>query len=289
MSYLNLRIISALVLLLVVNFFSSPSHSAEADVKSKPEQSALNYFADGVEALDIQNFEEAERSFKKALRLEPKNMEFQYYLAVTYVRLKKDEAALEIFESLIKKDAKNYFKAYYDIAGIYSREGAYQKALDTLNIAEKAEPDNPRVFLEKGYVYKNLKEYDQAIKCFNRAKALDPKESQLAYYMIAAVNLEREEFDKADLMFKKAIEIAPKTPLAQSALQTLPAVEIAAWARKPWYLITSFSWAYDDNVSRDPLTGIIDRLPGTPTGKEDQFQTFFLRGGYKFLNRKDME
>ncbi|MBU1902135.1 MAG: tetratricopeptide repeat protein [Proteobacteria bacterium] len=290
MTFPRLRIVSTLVLLLLVYFFSSPSHAADADIKSKPkQQSALNYFADGVEALDVQNFEEAERSFKKAFQIEPKNLEFQYYLAITYVRLKRDKEALEIFESLIRKDPKNYFKAYYDIAGIYSREGAYQKALDTLNIAEKAEPDNPRVFLEKGYVYKNLKEYDQAINCFNRAKVLDPKESQLAYYMIAAVNLEREEFEKADLMFKKAIEIAPKTPLAQSALQTLPAVEIAAWARKPWYLITSFSWAYDDNVSRDPLTGIIDRLPGTPTGKEDQFQTFFLRGGYKFLNRKDME
>ena len=289
MPYLNLRVVSALVLFLLVNFFSSPSHAAEADVKSKPEPSALNYFADGVEALDVKDFEGAVRSFKKAIEIEPNNLEFQYHLAIPYVRLNRDKEALEIFESLIKRDPKNYFKAYFDIAGIYSKGGAYQKALDTLNIAEKIDPNNARVLLEKGYVYKNLKEYDQAINCFNRAKALDPKESQLAYYMIAAVNLEREEFEKADLMFKKAIEIAPKTPLAQSALQTIPAVEQAAWARKPWYLITSFNWGYDDNVPRDPLEEITGGPITGGTGKEDQFQTFLLKGGYKVLNQKDME
>ena len=107
--------------------------------------------------------------------------------------------------------------------------------------------------------------------------------------MTAAVDLEREEFENADLMFKKAIKIAPETPLAQNAKQTLPVVEQAAWARKPWYLTTALNWGYDDNVPRDP----IEELTGGPVtgglGKGDQFQTFFLTGGYKFLNRKDME
>jgi len=184
--------------------------------ETSPEQNALNYFADGVEALDIEDFEEAVQSFQKAINLEPNNLEFQYYLAVTYVRVHMDKEAIEIFESLIKKDPKNYFKGYFDIAGVYSRQSLYQKALDTLNIAEKADPNSARVYLEKGYVYKNLKEFDQAIKSFNRAKELDPKETQLAYYMIGAVDLEREEFENADLMFKKAIKVAPKTPLARA-------------------------------------------------------------------------
>ena len=260
-----------------------------ANKEAQPRENALNYFADGVEALDVQDFEGAAQSFKKAMALEPQNLEFEYHLAVAYVRLKRDEEALNIFESLIKRNPKNYFKAYFDIAGVYSREGAFQKALDTLNLADQAAPNTARVYLEKGYVYKNLKEYDQAIKSFNRAKELDPKESQLVYYMIGAVDLEREEFKNSDLMFKKAIQVAPETPLAQSARQTIPNIEQAAWARKPWYLTTALNWGYDDNVPRNP----IEELTGGPVtgglGKGDQFQTFFLTGGYKFLNRKDME
>ncbi len=255
----------------------------------QPPQNALNYFADGVEALDMQDFAAAAASFKKALSLEPENREFQYYLAVAYVRLKKDAEALGIFGSLIKKDPKNYFKAYFDMAGVYSRTGEYQKALDTLKLAEQAEPNSARVYLEEGYVYKNLKEYDQAIRCFNKAKELDPKETQVVYYMIGAVDLEREKFENADLMFKKAIQVAPNTPLAQSAKQTIPNVKAAAWARKPWYLTTTLNYGYDDNVPRNPL----EELTGGPVsgglGKGDQFQTFFLTSGYKFLNRKDME
>jgi len=257
--------------------------------QAQPKQNALNYMADGVEALDMQNFEAAERSFRKALALEPQNLEFQYYLAVACVRLKKDEEALQIFESLIKKDPKNYFKAYFDIAAVYSRQGQYQKALETINLAEEAQPNSARVALEKGYVYKNLKQYDQAIQSFNRAKELDPKETQLVYYMIGAVNLEREEFENADRMFKKAVEVAPQTPLGQSAQQTLATVKQAAWVRKPWYLTTSLNWGYDDNVPRNPIEEITGGPVSGGLGQGDQFETFFLIGGYKFLNRKDMQ
>ena len=282
MPFRRQRIIPTLAIFLLLFFSSLLSHA-------QTEQNALNYFADGIEALDVQDFEGAAQSFKQAIALEPQNLEFQYHLAVTYVRLKKNDEALEIFESLIKKDPKNYFKAYFDIAGVYSREGTFQKALDTLNLADQAAPNSARVYLEKGYVYKNLKEYDQAIKSFNRAKELDPKESQLVYYLIGAVDLEREEFENANLMFKKAIQIAPNTPLAQNARQTIPRVEEIASARKPWYLTTYFNWGYDDNVPRNPLEEITGSPPGLPSGVGDQFQTFVLKGGYKFLNRTDLQ
>ena len=252
-------------------------------------KNGLNYFADGIEALDMQDFEAAERCFKQALSLEPQNMEFQYYLAVVYVRLKKYSEALRIFQSLLEKEPKNYFKVYFDIAAVYSAQGRYQKALDTLDLAEQADPDSARIHLEKGYAYKNLKEYDKAINSFNRARELDPKETQLAYYMIGAIDLEREEFDSANLMFKKSMEVSPDTPLGQSAQQTIPHVERAAWARKPWYFTTALNWGYDDNVPRNPIEEITGGPVSGGLGKEDQFETFFLIGGYKFLNRRDME
>jgi len=254
-----------------------------------PPKNPLDYFADGIEGLEMQDFEAAGRSFQKALSLEPENKEFLYHLAVAYARTKKEDEALRIFESLLEKDPRNYFKAYFDIAGIYSSQGRYQRALDALNLAEQAEPASARVYIEKGYVYKNLKEYEQAIHSFNRAKELDPKETQLVYYMIGAVDLERERFENADLMFRKAVEVAPQTPLGQSAHQTIPHVERAAWARKPWYLTTTLNWGYDDNVPRNPIEEITGGPVSGGLGKGDQFETFVLIGGYKFLNRKDME
>jgi len=254
-----------------------------------PPKNALDYFADGIEGLEMQDFEAAAQSFKKALSIEPENKEFQYHLAVAYARIKQEDEALRIFNALLRKDPGNYFKAYFDIAGIYSSQGRYQEALDTLNLAEQAEPASARVYLEKGYVYKNLKEYEQAVHSFNRAKELDPGETQLVYYMTGAVDLERERFENADLMFRKAVEVAPQTPLGQSAQQTIPHVERAAWARKPWYLTTTLNWGYDDNVPRNPIEEITGGPVSGGLGKGDQFETFVLIGGYKFLNRKEME
>jgi tetratricopeptide (TPR) repeat protein len=107
--------------------------------------------------------------------------------------------------------------------------------------------------------------------------------------MSGATYLEEEKFDRAEEMFKKAVELDPATPLAESARKTLPRIEEAAWARKPWYLITSFNWGYDDNVARDPLEEVSGGPVTGGTGKGDQYQTFFLRTGYKFLNLKDYE
>jgi len=253
------------------------------------QKNALDAFADGIEALEMQNFEAAEKFFKKALSLEPENKEFQYHLAVAYSRTKKEDEALRIFESLIEKDPKNYFKAYFDMAAIYSAQGRYQKALDTLALAEQADPGSARVYIEKGYAYKNLKMYDQAVQCFNKARELDPKETQLVYYMTGAVDLERENFDSADVMFKKAAEVAPQTPLGQNAQQTIPQVALAKWARKPWYLTSSLNWGYDDNVPRNPVQEITGGPISGGLGQGDQFETFVLTGGFKFLNRKDME
>ena len=266
-----------------------PTGSPPETTTPGEESTAMDVFMDGVDALDMEDFEEAARLFEKASIMEPQNLEHQYYLGVAYVRLKKNREALEIFESLTGKDPKLFFKAYFDIAAIYSSEKEYEKALITLQTAERIEPESGRVFLNMGYAHKDSGNYSQAIECFSRAKELDPQLNQISTYMTGATYLEEEQFDEAAQMFKKTVELDPKTPLAESARQTIPRAEVAAWARKPWYLITSFNWGYDDNVARDPLNEITGGPQTGGTGKGDQYQTFFLRGGYKFLNLKDYE
>ena len=268
---------------------SPPTGGPPKTTTSGEESTAMDIFMDGVDALDMQNFEEAASLFEKAAAMEPQNLEHQYYIAVAYVRLKKNREALQIFESLVEKDTKLFFKAYFDIAAVYSSEKEYEKAIETLQKAEEIEPDSGRVFLDMGYAYKDSGNYGQAIKCFSRAKKLDTQLNQISVYMTGATYLEEEKFDQAAQNFQEAVELDPETPLAESARQTIPRVEEAAWARKPWYLITSFNWGYDDNVARDPLQEVAGGPVTGGTGKGDQYQTFFLRTGYKFLNLKDYE
>jgi len=177
-----------------------------------------NYYIDGIEALDEEDYDNAVRSFKKAIELDPANLEFQYYLGITYARMDRNKEALEIFESIVEREPVRFLKAFFDIAALYSKQKMYQQALEALGHAEEIDPKNARVFLEKGYAYNALKEYEQAIDSFNRARELDPKLTQTAYYNIGATSLAAEKFDRAADMFAKAAQINPKTRLAKAVV-----------------------------------------------------------------------
>lgn len=247
---------------------------------------AVNLFVDGVEAFDGKDYDSAAAYFKKAIALKPDNLEYQYFLGLTYGEMKRYGEAIKILQAIVEKEPVDYLKAYFDTARLYSRQSLHQKALETLSLAEAANPGTPRIYLEKGYAYRGIPDYDEAIKNFQNAAEMDPKLRQHVFYEIAATHLEAEQFDQAEEMFKKSIEVDPKTPLAEHARQAIPGVKTAKRVRKPWYLISAFGWGYDDNI---PLQTFQAGGVTLVTDTGDQFQTFLFRGGYKFINKKDLE
>jgi len=198
--------------------------------------------------------------------------------------------ALKVFESIVKKEPVKFRKVYFEIAALYANQGKYQKAIDTLTIVEEIDPKEVRVYLEKGYAYQKLKNYDQAVENFNKAKDVEPKMLQVLHYNIAAVYFEAEAFDKAEEMFTRAIEVNPTTATAENARKAVVNVRGAKRARRPLYLSASLTWAYDDNVLLKPLEqAAVVSATGEALDEDDQFQSFLFRGGYKFINQKDLE
>jgi len=270
-------------IIVLLTFLSLPTFASA-------QQSAMNYFVDGVEAFEAASYQEAISSLEKAIELDPANLEFQYYLGLTFSAMKKYEDALEVFESIVDKKPVNFRKAYFEIAALYAKQGQYQKAIDTLSIVEGIDPKEVRVYLEKGYAYQKLKDYDQAIENFNKAKDIEPKMLQVLHYNIAAVYFEAEAFDKAEEMFTRSIEVNPTTATAENARKAIVNVRGARRARRPLYLSASLTWAYDDNVLLKALEqATVVSATGEALDEDDQFQSFLFRGGYKFINRKDLE
>ena len=252
------------------------------------QDTALNYFVDGIESFDEGKYESALRSFKKATEMEPTNLEFRYYLALTYSKLNKESKALEILNGLVKRFPKRYFKAYFDISAIYTEMKRYNMALNILNTAQRVMPKNARVQIEKGYVYKNIKDYKNAIRCFEEAAKLDSRFLQQSLYEKAVTYIEMDNFDKAEGLLNKAIGLGEKSFFgknAKAALRNLPSLRRA---RSPYYATISFGYGYDDNVPLDPMEGVGVRPTGYPSNKEDQFQTFNIKGGLKFINKRDL-
>jgi tetratricopeptide (TPR) repeat protein len=254
------------------------------------QQNAMNYLVDGVEALDVADYQKAVTSFKKAIDLEPENLQFQYHLGLAYSSMGKHEDALKIFRSIVDKEPVRFLKAYFDIAAVYANQKKYREAIDTLTTIEDINPQETRVYLEKGYAYQKLGDHEKAVENFNKAKDLDPAMLQIARYNIAAVYAETEDFNKAEEMFDKAIQVDPDTPIAENARKSIVNVKAAKKARKPWQLSASFSWGYDDNVLLKPLEqAAITAATGETLDEGDQYQNFIASGSLNFINRKDLE
>ena len=257
---------------------------------ARAEDSALDHIVDGVEAFESADYQDAAVSLKKALELEPENLDALYYLGLVYGAQGMYSESLSLLKTVLNRDSAKFYKAYFDIAGLYSRQRLYDKAVETLSLAEAIKPNSTRVHFEMGYAYKNLGEYGQAISHFKRAGELDKTLLQMVFYDTGTVYMDAEQFDDAEAAFTRAIDIAPDMAVAQNARNALAAVKAQKKRRKPWFLTTSFSWTYDDNVPLEPLESVLPTPSAlTATDKEDDYQTLLLNGGYKFVNRKDLE
>ena len=275
------RPLSLIYLLLVVFFFP---------FFASAEESAMNYFVDGIEAFDTASYEDAIQAFEKSITMEPENLEFQYYLGLTYEAMGKNEEALKIFESIIKSKPDESLNPYFQISAIHIKHKDYRKAIDILNVAEKMIPDDPQVYMEKGLAYRETGDYDAAIRSFNKAKDIDPVLSQAACYNIAAVYFAKEDYEQSEELFRKAIELNPDSGAALNAKQSIENIKKAkAIHQKLWSFSSTLAWGYDSNVPLDPLSSVVQRPGDQPTGKTDQFQIFYLDGSYKIINDKNME
>ena len=267
--------------LLCVVFVSAGAHAGNG-------HSAMDHFAAGVQAFESGDYDDALAALQKALDMDPAKPEFNYYRALTLGRTGRYDEAVSLLKELVDRDPAGYQKARYDIAAIYSKRGMFDKAVETLEEARAADPESARVQLEMAYAYKNLKDYRTSLRYLGRAAELDPTLKQSVYYDSGVILLDMELFDDAEEMLSRGVELGPDTRTGVAAAEAIENVSIIRKARKPVYLLGSFSWAMDDNVTLDPVQSLGTR-PGPVIHKRDDYQTLSVRGGYKLVNRKDLE
>jgi tetratricopeptide (TPR) repeat protein len=89
---------------------------------------------------------------------------------------------------------------------IYEQRKEYESAITDFDRAIVVSADNAHAFVGRGGAYVNLGQYDAARTDLDRAISLDP-EIALAYYNRGLMNAFRSEFDKALIDLNRAIEL----------------------------------------------------------------------------------
>lgn len=160
--------------------------------------------------ITLNDFENAEDSYEKAVKLKPDYIEALFNLGNVKIDLGKFTEAVKVLNQLIKEDSA-FYKAYFARGIAYSSMQIYDKALSDFSkaISDKDIENNIKVFNKSGMVKFSMNKYTEAIEDFNKALAIDSTFTE-TYNNLGLVYLESDNYDKAVYYFTKAIDYRPE-------------------------------------------------------------------------------
>lgn len=109
-------------------------------------------------------------AYRKALDLEPDNLDAERALAKALLNDNQLTAALQAFKDIAAGDPSDA-EAYLRISEIERRQGNYEEALTTLKKAKSLASDTVEISWNEGLLYDTLGRYDDAVQIFEKLAA----------------------------------------------------------------------------------------------------------------------
>ena len=178
------------------------------DLENKEDKSAFDYFLLGNNLYNEGQYEEAIASYKKAIKINPKDDGAYNNMGVIYAALEKYEEAIASYKKAIEINPK-YDKAYNNMGSAYDMLEKYEKAIVSYKKAIEISPKYDKAYNNMGSTYDELEKYEEAIASYKKAIEINPK-YDVAYNNMGIVHAKVEEYEEAIAVYKKAIEINPK-------------------------------------------------------------------------------
>ena len=204
-------------------------------------------------------------------------------LGDVYERMKQEEAAIDLYDS-VPKDSALRVNADVQAALLLETLGKSKEATEHLAAVVDANPKNQEALTALGNLQRSRKLFNEAADTYSRVIALQqkPDKSQwLLYYYRGIANERRKNWPAAEADLKKALELNPDQPLVLNYLgyswvdQGVNLDEAFKMLRRAvdlrqrdGYVVDSLGWAYyrlgryDDAVRE--LEKAIDLKPSDP-------------------------
>jgi Ca-activated chloride channel family protein len=127
-------------------------------------------------------FEDAEKKFTEAVKLQPVNVTAKFNLAAVMYKLGKPEDAKKMYTELatLEKDAAIRSKAWYNKGAILSKEKKLEESIDAYKSALKLNPDDQeaRENLQKALIELKKKESPKKKEEDNKKKKQEQQQKQ---------------------------------------------------------------------------------------------------------------
>lgn len=156
---------------------------------------------------NLGEYDEAIKSFEKALLLDKKSVDALFGIGNVYF-LKEDRvSAIEYYNRA--EECGNLTSDMYEImAGIFSAENDFNQALRCINKAIKASPLDARLYLSKVTYFMELDRPQQALETLKELNTLLP-DTYESYSLLLEVYIQTKDFEEADKLIAKGVERFP--------------------------------------------------------------------------------
>jgi tetratricopeptide (TPR) repeat protein len=160
--------------------------------------------------------DEAVEELKKALLLEPVNVNVHNSLGVCYSIQGKYDQAVDEFKAVVSADPKEHM-GFYNLGLVYIQTGQREQGLEFLLKANEIKDEVYEVAFQIGKLYLDLGDPQKGLRFLERAASLKPKSGAVHRFLgdcYIAVNRP----DAAVSSYKKAIKQNPHDAASMSAL-----------------------------------------------------------------------
>jgi serine/threonine protein kinase/Tfp pilus assembly protein PilF len=167
---------------------------------------AYRYYLEGRDYFYKVYYTEAEKSFRKALEYDSTFAMAYYWLAI--IKTGEEQKAL-VAKAVQYSDKVSQKEKYYIKCLEAGTSGNQTEEIKALEKIIESYPEEKEAYFMLATVYQiQLREYEQAVSCLNKAIAIDPL-YKIAYNLLAYAYNDMGDFDKSIWAINKYISLAP--------------------------------------------------------------------------------
>jgi Flp pilus assembly protein TadD len=148
----------------------------------------------GLAFVKKERFKEAAAALEKGLELQPKNSNTHFHLGAVYEKLGMNEEAEAEYKKAIEIDSSP--DASFNLAVLYFRQEKLETALDFVRKSIEAQDNSAQAYNLQGVILNKMKKVQEAIKSFQQALKITPKDVSIGVNLAVAF-INNRDYEKA--------------------------------------------------------------------------------------------
>ncbi|RPH76658.1 MAG: tetratricopeptide repeat protein, partial [Nitrospiraceae bacterium] len=188
---------------LTIEIADRAGNVARVETLVKHEGSPEQQYNAGLAHAQAGRWKDAEASFSKAVKFDPKNADAYVQLGHTYQQLQRYAEAVTAYRqaTTLRPDDLEAFMSW-GIAAVQIKQ--YSEATIAYRKATELDPKNGEAFKSLGIAYHADRKYPDAKQALGKARQLTPQDAEI-YSHIGLVDLAQKNYLLAELSFRRAV------------------------------------------------------------------------------------